>query len=122
MEALLWERQAHRWAVPLWMDALPLAADLPAGATVIPAGLLEGRRFGRRAVLWRNLFQHVLVEGERDEEGNLMLSSPLAESWATGSTLLAPVELGWMQAEQGVERPATTVLQIPVTFTLEEDG
>jgi hypothetical protein len=91
-ENVLHDWQARQWAIPVWMDAQPLAAALAPGATTIAvdtrtrdfrAGGILGLCTGART------FEVLQIESFTDSQVNL--AAAVAGSWAAGTTLIFPM-------------------------------
>lgn len=88
VDALLFDRGARRWALPVWHDVQLLAAPLTAGGDTITCATAGfDFRVGGSAMLWRSVNNFELVTIDSIGAASLTLTGTLARSWAPGTRL-----------------------------------
>lgn len=87
-DALLFERGAQRWALPIWHDVQLLGAALTAGGDTIACST-AGFDFvvGGQAMLWRSVNVFEVVTIATIGATSLTLAGTLASGWAAGTRL-----------------------------------
>lgn len=119
LEAALWGGPAPQWLLPIWTDPQLLAAELPSGATSIPA-TTAGYDFadGGQAVLWRDDATHEAVTIDTVTADALTLASPTTTTWAAGARLY-PARPARLSPEIRLARPTAGILRGVLSFELE---
>lgn len=116
MEAMLYDASARTWAVPVWPDQQTLAADLPSGATVIPAST-AGLDFAADglAMLWRDAQTLEVVQIASVAADSLTLVRPTQSGWAAG-TRLYPARTARLDSWPNLSRYTTQLVGGSVRF------
>ena len=128
LKGLLWEYQATRWAIPLWMDTCTLETTLPVSSGTLPAGYADtaNRRFEEcdYVALWVDQFTYDLLPATINPDGSLTFTGTTSREYAAWQTQVIPCRIGRMPGEVEFDRLAPELGDINVTFILEavDDG
>ena len=119
LEATLWEWAARVFAVPIWMDSVPLTAAVSIGDDVLPVTTTADRSFAVGELV-------ALVQGDTAFEvatvnavasTSITLERPLLQTWATG-TLVIPMREAYARDTVGVQDQNVKVRSYSVTFDM----
>ena len=120
LESVLWRHGSDRFAVPVWPDALTLAAPLAAGATEIPVDPAD-RQFavGDLVVLLGSSSREVeLGEVASTAGGVVTVASGTDRAWAAGTQVL-PARVGRLEASPGLPRFTGQTSSVRLRFQME---
>ena len=123
LKNLIFDQQADRWGVPMWMNAAPLTADLGSGAGSIPNTSVdvEGRRFNEveYVVIWADLFTWDFLPAELQADGSIDLTGTTSRAYSANETYVIPVRIGRMPRRLDWPRSAPYIADLPIEFVLE---
>jgi hypothetical protein len=123
LKNLIFENQAERWGVPMWMDAVPLLADLTSGASSIPAASFDGdtRRFGDvdYIVVWTDQFIYDFLPAVLNVDGSITLTGTTSQTHYKDQGYVIPVRIGRMPSELQFPKDAPYIGDLTVEFVLE---
>jgi hypothetical protein len=103
--------------LPIWSDAVDLAAPLSAGATIIPVATANrGFTVGGRVAILHGTVAEAATIGTINADS--LIVPPLASAWPAGATV-APLFAARMQQDIGSNNPWPAVLQAKFQFRCE---
>ena len=104
-EGALHEWAGRAWALPVWMDAQPLAAVLASGVTVIPCDTTF-RDFvaGGSVVIMIGPREYEILQVDAVAPGSITSRSPTTRAWPAGDALIAPLRTAVMPDEVTLSR------------------
>lgn len=120
--AQLWQGQPYRFSVPFWPDVRYLAAQLNAGATVIPlATAYLDYDAGGTVLLMTDAFTYEAIEIDSVAPGQLNLSNPTAQTWRAGAMVVPlrqatlPPEISYSEITATINRGESLPWQVVPT-------
>lgn len=120
LQSLLWAWQDRSYGVLLWMDAMELGADLPAGSTVLAVDTTEmGLSDGSIVILISDAFTWFAGPVDTFDAGSITLSTPTDRDFFAATALVIPVQLGRAAENIPVDRPNNVVASTSIKFDLE---
>lgn len=107
LEASLYDWSARNWAFPVAVDAVQLAALLPAASSSIPlATAYLDYTLGGLAMLWSSPTTYELVEVDQIAADALLLVRPTVNAWPAG-TRVYPVRITRLAEQPQLQQPTT---------------
>lgn len=104
-ENALHEWGGRAWALPVWMDAQPLAAPVAAGAATIAVDTTtRDFRAGGSVVLMRGPRDYEILQVDSVAPGSIVPLAPTTRAWPAGQTLIAPLRTATMPDEVTLSR------------------
>jgi len=98
-QLLLYANRTKSWVVPHWPHARPLQSAATAGDGVLlvdttNAPFQDPLGLGPYALVWRDARTYEVVTITEVDPGQIVLSAPLAKSWAVPGTYVIPCRVG----------------------------
>lgn len=126
IQALVWDSQAERWGVPMWMDGAMLLVDLAQSASTIPAASLDvtGKRFDEvnYVAIWTDQHTWDFIGATLEVDDSITLDTPTTQDFAAGESIVLPVRIGRMPSRVEMPRAAPWIGEFEVSFVLESMG
>lgn len=113
------------YGVPLWQNAVYLAAPVSAGASILVVSHTTNREFadGSLVLLFRDFLNWEVVKlatsGAAPTDTSLLLSETTLNAWGMGVTKVIPVRKGFLPGQASLPRPNIELGDMDLEFLLE---